>query len=140
MRHFFVALMIVLLPLRGWAGDVMATQMAAPALAQQVAQIAGTSTHNHESGTPSHTHSDLVQAGAATLAPDCAGHAGSGHSSPTDNSHCQSCVACQACHTLGLAVPSIVSTEPASAAEKPQLVVSRFTSAERALGLKPPIS
>ena len=140
MRRLLLVLMLVLLPLRGWVGDAMATQMAAPALVQQTAGAGVAGIHTHNADTPTHPHSGLSQADTATTATDCAGHTGSGSSSPADALDCQSCVACQACHTVALAVPVHIDTELSKAPGEPLSVVSRFTSADRALGLKPPIS
>jgi hypothetical protein len=48
MRHFLFALLIALLPLRGWISDAMATQMAAGQLQHQTTQAAGQAGHVHE--------------------------------------------------------------------------------------------
>lgn len=127
MRHLFLALMIVLLPLRGWAGDVMAAQMSSTALAQT--ELAA---HHMTHGTPA-DHATMA------LHADCAGHeAADGHAGAPEN--CGTCTACQLCHTVAL-TPPFPHPAPASlTAGQPQAPHPHFASAERAPGLKPPIS
>lgn len=142
MHRLFLVLMIVLLPLRGGMGDVMASEMAALALAgsmQPAAQAAAQEDHAHAPGTAPHAHAGAERAATVSAMPDCADHAGSGHS-PSDNAHCMTCVVCQACNTVGLAFPVAISAVFHATPAKPSYLVSSFTSAERALGLKPPIS
>ncbi len=142
MRHLLLAILIVLLPLRAWAGDAMATLMAAPGQVHPLASASVTSAHahTHTTQTPLDGRDDAGSGSPAVASTDCAIHAGSGHSSPSDLSHCQSCVVCQVCHTVGLAVPILVFAALSAAPQLPLTVVPGFTSAERALGLKPPIS
>ncbi len=132
--------MIVLLPLRGWVGDAMATQMAANAVH-----------HSVEAQAAPH-QADGKSAMTDGMPPDCAGHGASpaadatGH--PVDQTEtdldagivCDSCSTCQACHSVALSVDSadglaarLLVTAPAGAAV-------RFASAEAILGHKPPIS
>ena len=127
MRYLLLALMIALVPLRGWVGDAMAMQMA-------VAPIA----HTHEAGASAPVHAGSPR--TETAVADCAGHTGSGNPSPSDPSHCQSCVACQVCNTAALAVQTFAIGATVTPLEVPHSAAPRFTSAERALGLKPPIS
>ncbi len=140
MRHFLLALLIALMPLRGWAGDAMATQMAAVAAVQQspVAQYGGA--HADTPGAPGHDHAVSDPASAQTAAPDCAGHSATQSASSSDSSHCQSCVVCQACYSVALLLPSLAGTATPIAKVAPQSAAPSFTSAERALRLKPPIS
>ena len=143
MRRLFLALMIALLPLRGWVGDAMATQMAtqmaAPLLAQQVVSNGGAA-HVHAPMTSMHGHPQTLQADTVSSAVNCLGHAGSDNPSSSDLAHCESCVVCQACQTVALAFPVSVFADLFADPEPPQSVAARFTSAKRALGLKPPIS
>ena len=97
MRLLLLAIIIVLLPLRGWVGDAMAMQMAAQGLSQKVANAGAAAAHTDEVAAPVHWHSDAPQTDATPVAGDCAGHAGSGNPSSPELSHCQSCVACQVC-------------------------------------------
>ena len=120
MRYFVVALMIFLLPLRGWTGDAMETHMAVTAVSS-------------ESGA-NHIH----EKSALT---DCAGHQGGGQadSSESKTANGETCQACQACHTVALsssiAVDSVLFVPPSP----PLVTAAQFTSASTALGQKPPI-
>lgn len=120
MRYLIVALMILLLPLRGWAGDAMATHMAATAGSSQTG-----STLTHEKSASA----------------DCAGHHGSGQTD-TDNAKSvngETCQACQACHTVALSSSSAVDSVLFVAPSPPLVTAAQFTSADTALGQKPPI-
>ena len=134
MRHLFLALMIVLLPLRGWAGDAMATQMASAAVATK---SVAANAHIMGSAATIDTQSQVM--------PDCH-EAVSGQpdrvksaSHETGNDHCGTCLACQACHTVAL-LPELL--EVLAILVSPQLRPARsaFTSAAAALGQKPPIA
>ncbi len=134
MRTLFLALMIALLPLRGWVGDVMAMELAAPpAPTQQGMAMAAPAAMPgcHEAPAAAHAGhvmGDVAASHAADADPDTA-HAGDGH-----------CTLCQICHSVALApvlppLPAARLPMPAPAAGQPL-----YTSAERALGDKPPIS
>ncbi len=136
MRLLFVALMIALLPLRGWVGDAMAMTPEAHAMPA-----------SHPGHTPV-VHADLADChGHADMA-DCHGHPGMAHADHgTPEAHdahaatdCGSCSACQICHSVALApmLPAFAAdVQPASA---PQSATRELASAERAPGYKPPIS
>ena len=113
MRAFVIALMIALLPLRGWAGDAMAEHMALP----QAAAPAATS----------HAHCAMHDAGAemTPAQDDAAAHDG--------------CSLCQACHTLALEACISSATPLTPPFLLPRVAASDFASAERALSVKPPI-
>ncbi|MCZ4312935.1 hypothetical protein O4H66_05915 [Comamonadaceae bacterium G21597-S1] len=135
MRRFFFILMIALLPLRGWVGDAMAMQMALPggmahASAPETATGA-THAHAHHGAAADHQRH-------AAASGDCTDHA-DGDATVSD-AHCQTCTVCQTCHTVAITVPLVgtEATEPMTAA--PLTAQSRFASADRAPGLKPPIS
>ena len=128
MRHFFLILMIALLPLRGWVSDAMATDMAA-AGAQQTQQVA----------TKSMVASLHEAVEKTTLAAaDCADHA-LGAEPHAPDAHCDSCSACQACHTVALS-PEAAVAAVFNLRTPPRAAVARFASAEAAPGQKPPIS
>ena len=137
MRYFVLALMIFLLPLRGWAGDVMATQMAGSALA-----IEKGASRAHEMGAKASFYQEKQAINISPAVPDCH-EQGVSHSDTTDtptNEHCSTCAACQSCHTVAL---SPVSPGLATSFNRPQVrqvIAARFTSADAALGQKPPIS
>jgi hypothetical protein len=141
MRRIFLILMIALLPLRSWAGDIMAMEMTM----QHVIAI------NFIAISPDNTGaSGLFYAHkAASTGAECPGHTAMGFApapaaadpayTPSDG-HCSTCGVCQICHTVALA-QATVWLAPAFIA--PTLVPiggTRFTSALPALGLKPPIS
>ena len=138
MHILVLALMIVLLPLRGWAGDVMAVEMASHSFAIK----SGAASAHKTAATTSFDHQN-------TAVPDCHGAAKSQAgvdktaTSPADGDHsgtCQACQACLACHTLALSPPA---TAVAGFLKLTQLLPTRaaaFTSASAALGQKPPIS
>ena len=137
--------MILLLPLRGLMGDAMATQMLAPALLAQSAFVAGSGAHHHAVDLQAHSHPDTAnsatEGATASAAHDCLDHASAGQSSKPDVSNCESCPTCQACNIVAFFMSasktSFVLPVPL---EKQQFAVSRFTSADRALSVKPPIS
>jgi hypothetical protein len=156
-RHLFFVLMIALLPLRGWVGDAMATQMAVYAVHQ-----AGTASSSTQRTSES-VATEIIAAGAgntsatgsfdphttrAAMPSDCLEHAGasSADGASTDlagnesGGSCPDCAFCQACHTVALngAEPNLSSTAHPSAS--PQPAAAQFASAEAALGQKPPIS
>lgn len=143
MRHLLFALLIALLPLRGWVGDAMATQMAAGQMQHsqktQKTAIKTVASHAHGAGATGHfDHEETAQTPQAAE-PDCAGHS-TGSDTHAANGHCESCAACQACHTVALslmrpdlspAIQSLTLTRP---------VTDPFASADVALRHKPPIS
>ncbi|WP_431097614.1 hypothetical protein [Polaromonas aquatica] len=133
MRVLLLALMIALLPVRGWVGHAMAVDMAAQQVmqAQQAAPAA-------EPG-----------AEASAMPEDCPMHAqasspaelaGSTETPAADGSHCEGCNTCQLC----LALASFTWEGPSHAAFAPHAEPlaggSNFSSADRASGFKPPIS
>ena len=143
-RRLIMVVMIALLPLQGWAGGAMATQMAAFA----VSQSAGASA---VAADPSARPVEL----SAAAMPDCPGHAqagavlqagatqhGAGPSGfdGTTQGNAESCSACQVCHSVALAPLLIGVLLAASSATQPLAVTTSFTSAAPALGQKPPIS
>ena len=142
MRHLLVILMIALLPLRGWAGDAMATGMAAGQVAQmQQRQIATKSIASYAdvvSVKADFDHETAVLDAVRTVA-DCAGH-GAEDTDHGGGSHCDTCSACQACHTVALAHAAHKVSSTFQAFALPQSAVDQFASADAALRQKPPIS
>lgn len=139
MRHLILILMIALLPLRGWAGDVMATGMAAEKVQQMQQERSATesiATQAHPAiDTAGFDHASAVHVATPAVA-DCAGHG----AEVADASHCDTCSACQACHTVAIAdsAPAVPPTFQAFA--PPQAAAYQFASADAALRQKPPIS
>lgn len=157
-----LVLMILLLPLRGWAGDAMATDMAVGAMTGlQVAQKkttpvatemvamnvqgTGATAHFHAENADHPAFSDLQIVAKAASSHDCADM----QAAPSDSHHaveggstmdCGVCPSCQACHTVALSLNS-EKTEPVfNALALPQNAGYKFASADAALSQKPPIS
>ena len=144
MRIFLFALMIALLPLRGFAGDVMATEMAIQ-MAAQVQSHAADATKNVAShadnlGASGHFdshHETAAAQEAATTVNACADHMAAEQCHSSDNHG--SCQACQACHTVALSLAFNQAQPVLDSSMRPHLVAAQFASAEAALGQKPPI-
>lgn len=145
MRFFVLALLMVLLPLRGWTGDAMATDMAVSAAAQQMHQTTNAAAkadiHQGHEGHSNHAaHETLTEVTASTA--DCLIHAdcdqthNAGHSA----GHCESCSACQACHNVPLLVDSDELKQRLNSLWMPTQAVDPFASADAAHDQKPPIS
>ena len=128
MRYLLVALMIALLPLRGWAGNVMAVDMAA----QQVLMAQMVSVDK------------AINAGSAMPA-DCPMQAQATADKASDvgqatGTHCNGCDTCQLC----LSLATFTWTRVADGLLKPQAtpvtIGIRFSNADSVASLKPPIS
>ena len=137
MRVLLLALMIAILPVRGWLGNAMALDMAT---AQLSAAQAPASTAVRGLVTPA----DL--AAASAMPEDCPMSAGNserksmnaGPSGKSDSScNCNSCELC-------MSLASFDFTTIAAGGSKPfaghAFKATRFSSAERVSRLKPPIS
>lgn len=147
MRHLVLALMIALLPLRGWAGDVMATQMAVSAVSIEAISIEAIAIEKRapdarETGGKAFFihHKQMVElSDVATVCHEQLG--GHPDTAPASNSeHCTTCPACQVCHTVALSPSSLDVTISFASPQLAQTSASTFTSADAALGQKPPIS
>jgi hypothetical protein len=147
MRHLLLALLVTLLPLRGWIGDAMATQMAAGQIqhsqSQQHGQHHGApqTVADHQDETLAAAHFDHEEAAQALPAaePDCAGH-GMGADAPAADGHCDSCAACQACNTVALSLTGPDLSPAFKSLSLPFPAADHFASADSALRQKPPIS
>ena len=150
MRRLFLFIMIALLPLRGWMGDVMAVEMAAqnttatksvanyayPTRAKvqfdsKIAALAHADCPGHAamaSGPAAESTDTVAPADAATAADD------------TANGHCNTCGVCQICHTVALANAMASNAPDFTPYPLPCIGSTRFASAFTALGQKPPIS
>lgn len=128
MRLLVLALMIALLPLRSWAGDAMAVEVAAQALGgpAPAGQAAMDDCH------PQHG-----QAAGHAMGHDAAPADTQGEHTSTD---CDTCSACQICHSVALTAVLPQALAPVLPAIAPQSSQTRYASAEPAPGLKPPIS
>lgn len=145
MRHLLLALMIALLPLRGWVGDAMATQMAAAHVQHgQLVSAEHSATKTiaasaHHMGAEGHSGHEETSPEATMAMHDCAGHT-TDSGTPANDAGCESCAACQACHTvaLSLAAPDHSPVFKGRSLLRP--ASDQFASADAALGQKPPIS
>lgn len=142
MRHLLFALLIALLPLRGWVGDAMALNVVHPmpvgnsVVVEQAARHTGPAAHHAtdaHSPTPAHAGTEAAASAQAT------GHAGCAGSSNDAGQH-DTCSACDLCNG-----PALVWTQ--AARDNAQLPHSRvaqasasFASSEPEPGIKPPIS
>ena len=130
MCRFFILLMIALLPLRTWAGDVMTLEMAVGQLAS-VTQTSSTMAHD------CHGHNaELSYAGSA----DSVVANVSESTESISDGRCDTCGTCQLCHSVALADFSFSGVPSLSAPSFLSSDSTGFASATRALNLKPPIS
>ena len=123
MRRIVFILMIALLPIRGWLGEAMATDMAAMNLiANQAINTMATGQKHNESSMP-----------------DCDMHKNMDASQSEEVQTQSTCNSCQACHATGLVntIPVIQSVTARSVV--PLAHIAQLASASIALGQKPPI-
>lgn len=124
--------MVCLLPLRGWAGQLMAAEMAM----QQVTQAVVSSSDRIGHLTP----------GAMPVVPDdCPMHAvasGAPVNGSTDTSglSCTQCDTCELCLAIASCAAPDFQATAFSPSAAPAAMPHGFVSADRASRLKPPIS
>lgn len=124
MRHLLLALMIALLPIRGWMGDAMALSMlAAPAQTMQHQAASGMDHGEHAQG---HDHS-------ATHMTD---HGAAPQDGGGDHTH-KSCEVCNG-PAMALSVPAVSALPSQHGVLAPP--AERFASSEPHRSIKPPIS
>lgn len=131
MRRIFLILMIALLPVRGWATDVMGIVMAA----QELSAVQRIAAHTDQSWTavPSDASTPVV------MPADCP--MGTSRASDDDASAAyQGCATCQLCMALSTCQTCTLIDMTSSPPALPGLAFIGFSSAERAPGFKPPIS
>ena len=138
MRRLILAVMIVLLPLRGWIGDAMALEAAtgAPVAIQSIAVDV------HPTLEVTHFEADSgrqdLRAGPGHC-PDHASAPAEGDDSDTSaNGH--ACTVCQVCHSVAMSADAAPLPTLPLPVLAPAMSFARFTSALPAPGLKPPIS
>ena len=146
MRVFFLALMILLLPLRGWTADVMGVRMAT----ERVSSHALPTSEQHQNAITivaindqsTLASADFHHQSSAQTSTDCAGHAADAAvgSGPASDSHCGACSACQTCHSVAITTVATPVSALISASALQQMVSDSFASAPAALSQKPPIS
>ena len=142
MRTLLLALMIVLLPIRGWLGDAMAFEMARHSLPAAAAAVSVASSASM--ATEAHCHEGMAadDDGALTMDMNMADHTGGHDHSDNGAGHqgCGTCTACQVCHTVALGGTPLIDIVHGAPQAPPAAHAARFASAEPAPGLKPPIS
>ena len=117
MRHWFLVLMIALLPLRGWVGDAMALDM----LAQPGHTTMAMQGHSEDHHAMTEENCACDEHGAAV---------GADHAHST----------CDVCNLPALAMASWALQPPAAIHGPLALPAERFASSEAQRGVKPPIS
>lgn len=134
MRFLLVVLLVALMPLRSWAGDAMAIRMAGGGHTPVVLVASA-----HEE-CPGHHGPATSQPGNVAGVAATSGHADSGSVANAAQDHCANCASCQACFTVALtSLPAVIA--PLTAHNSPPHAgLKSFTSADIALGRKPPIS
>jgi hypothetical protein len=145
MRTLLLALMIALLPIRGWLGDAMALEMARHSMPAASASVATSATqaHCHEAMDAMDAMDRMDTDSGMQMAMDMpdshAAHADHDNGG-ADHQGCGTCTACQVCHTVALGGIPVIDTVHGAPQAAPAAHASRFASAEPAQGLKPPIS
>ena len=131
MRRWFILIMIALLPIRGWVGDVMAADMVTQRIAS-VAQIPLQVQQPADAAADSHA--------------DCHGKAAADNpaSQPAGDSKtatvdCGNCTSCQVCHSVAMAPKALANPVAPAHSAAPSPRRTHFASAEPARGFKPPI-
>jgi cytochrome c553 len=122
MSRFIFILMIALMPLRGWMGEAMATEMAAITIV----------------ATKASNTSVRTELSSKTVKSDCDMHAGM-KQDKDDSTSKQSCTHCQACHATGLVNTVEINSSASEHLAQPLAFTTQFASASIALGQKPPI-
>ena len=128
MRILLLALMIALLPLRGWVGDVMAMERLEQALTITPAEAA---VHGE-------CHAAHIHHGQGAAHGDVNQPAGDG--STHAQADCSGCTICQICHSVVLASATVPARTAVLPAALPPSLVRLYASAEPVPGFKPPIS
>jgi hypothetical protein len=121
MRYLLLALMITLLPVRGWVGNAMAVDMAVQQTLQ--AQAEGKA--------------------LPAMPDDCPMHAGATAETATDPltaGHCNDCDTCELCLALASFAGSVGALASSTPSADPPPAGHLFSSAEGSTHLKPPIS
>lgn len=131
MRRIFLILLITLLPLRGWAGAVMSVEMALQNRVAAHHAVDGAGLNSVSAVKTSDCHEQMAVTGGS----------GPSESHGTlPSGQCNTCVACQICHTVALTGAPLIQFAPSTLSPPQALGGTRFASATLAAYLKPPIS
>ena len=129
MHRVLLILMIALLPVRGWAADNMGLSMAVAEVIQRSSSVASESSLTSAQSTQS----------LFSMAADCPMRVSPAADGDQSASH-TGCTTCQLCMAVFTSqVFTFIGTTLLPLAP-PGLGSTRFSSAERAAGFKPPIS
>ncbi len=131
LRSLLLALLIVLLPVRGWVGDAMAGQM----LAQQLSAIHSVAHNDQLALTSGHFDDETAVQGSAL---PCADHAAADPQHPPGKS-CAGCTSCDVCHTVALTPFTLPAPGADAPHAPPHTTAWRPASAEATRQDKPPI-
>lgn len=157
MRRLLLALLIVMLPLRGWMGDVMAMQAdSSPALTIEIIAASdpsapGSSHFYSEMAAfpvslapehcPDHAAAPVHGTAAAAMAStDATAHTHPGGPDDDASLHGGACNACQVCHSVAMSADVQALAALPLPTPAPRAGIADFTSAVPVPGLKPPIS
>ncbi|WP_142809348.1 hypothetical protein [Rhodoferax aquaticus] len=132
--------MMVLLPLRALAADLMALDMATSQahttkIVATPALSTGASSH-FSSQSVDAAHHDCVDQSAPALVQS----AEQADASSGDTTHCGTCSSCQVCHSLALGTAAVLAPVVAFGHSAPQSTYWALHSVTAAPSLKPPIS
>ena len=123
-RFLLISLLVVLLPLRGWAGNIMAVDMVAGTI---VSQAKTTGLQAAVAAVPSR----------AAMPADCMMFA---EPSPDAATHCSNCDTCDLCLAVVSSTTLVWAASQWLRHSSPLATNASFTSAASASNLKPPIS
>ena len=147
MRALLVALMMILLPLRGWVGDAMAISMMNMQMGQSAPSHAMSMQNMAHEMAPQSLQQVPQTAAQVSEHDDCAGmtmaapastHASS--ESEASMAGCESCSLCQACGSVAMAADALRSATLSLAQASPVGTLPLFASVHPQRGHKPPIS
>ena len=138
MRRFVLVLMIALLPMRGWAADIMAVSMAV----QQLDAV-----QSVQSGMDRGNAADVpVLQTPSSMSADCpmmamlVGNIGSDTGDQTDSPIFKVCTTCQLCMALAMELSGSFEFAPFVSAAPPVSRTIEFIGVTVSSALKPPIS
>ena len=128
MRHLLIALMIALLPVRGWVGDAMALSMLEHGRAAGTTEVAVSAGMDHHP-CPDHSAAPMDALAAADAEPA---------DDHQNRAHAHS--ACDVCNGPAMTVSSPGATTPPASHAVLAAHSEPFASTELRHGIKPPIS
>ena len=143
MRIVLFILMLILLPLRGWMGDAMATSMAITDLRASSSPVSINVVGANKASKSQVKEVVQVQSSAghaAFASPDCEGHTLSGQANSDETDHCTPCSACGACHAASISTTAPTWSAMVHVATLLTWPVDAYFSADEISRQKPPIS